>query len=80
MLLVFANAIVGLGIDLAEVPTAALAATNPALGGIVELGLIVVGVTVVDIDVAYMSYTYRVLQNPDVKQDFIFTPWWGLDK
>jgi len=80
VLLVFANAVVGLGIDLAEVPTAALTATNPALGGIVELGLIVVGVTVVDIDVAYMSYTYRVLQNPDVKQDFIFTPWWGLDK
>jgi hypothetical protein len=80
VLLFFTNAGVGLLIDAAEVPVAALTVTNPALGVPLELGLIAVGVTVVDIDMAYMSYTFRVLQNPDVKQDFILMPWWGLDK
>ncbi len=62
----------------AEIIMAPVSAGAPLLGVPLELVLVSASLALVDLDVAYWSYTYRVQQNPDVKQEFEILPPWGL--
>jgi hypothetical protein len=48
----------------------------------VPLGLTIaaVGLAIGDLDVAFLSYTARVVFNPEVHQDFILLPPWGWNQ
>ncbi len=67
-----------IGLVWAEVSIAPAAAANPLVGVPLELVLVGASLALIDLDVAYWSYTYRVMENPDVKQDFEILPPWGL--
>jgi hypothetical protein len=43
-----------------------------------EILLFIVGVAILDFDLAFASYAYRVYENPEVKQSVILTPPWGF--
>jgi RHS repeat-associated protein len=68
------------GIVEAEMALAPFAFAYPVIG--VPLGLLLgsLGVVVLDIDVAYSIYVYRVYTNPQEKQELEFLPPWGLDE
>jgi hypothetical protein len=41
--------------------------------------LAVAGAAVLDLDVSFLSYTFRVATHPDIHQDFVLMPPWGLN-
>jgi len=53
---------------------------QPYVGVPMEAILLTLSVVLIDIDVAYWSYVYRVYQNPNESQCFIWLPPWGLDE
>jgi hypothetical protein len=44
----------------------------------IELLIRAVEIAVIDINLAYWTYVYRVIQEPNVKQEIKFLPPWGL--
>jgi len=61
--------------ELVSLPTVAI--TGPATT-ILELSLGAAGIGILDANIAYWSYVYRVIDEPDVKQEIELLPPWGL--
>ena len=69
-----------IGLVWGEISLAPVVAANPLVGVPSELALVSGSLAILDIDIAYWSYTYRVYANPQVHQEFEFLPPWGLDQ
>ncbi|MBN2512699.1 MAG: RHS repeat-associated core domain-containing protein, partial [Sedimentisphaerales bacterium] len=67
------------GIVYAEVQLLPFALATPVIGVPLELVLAGVGAVVLDVDVAFSSWVYRIYQNPQGKQKIEFLPPWGFD-
>ncbi len=69
-----------LGLIAGEVVLAPMIAANPLVVVPLELTLMATSVALLDLDVAYWSYTYQVYTNPGEEQKFEILPPWGFDK
>jgi hypothetical protein len=82
-LLHLGTAITELALVGAEVAIGFAIIANPALAIVlVPLGLTLfaAGMFILDFDIAFLAYTYRVTVNPDIHQEIEFLPPWGLDQ
>jgi RHS repeat-associated protein len=68
-----------IGIVWAEVILAAGTFAAPEVTVPLEILLAGVGAAILDFDISFASYTYRVYKNPDVYQKIILTPPWGFN-
>ncbi|MEP7134622.1 MAG: RHS repeat-associated core domain-containing protein [Chloroflexota bacterium] len=75
-----ATAVVEIGVILGEGAMAPVDAAMPFLGIPLSLTLAAAGAAVLDLDVAFIVYTARVAENPEVHQDFKILPLWGLSE
>jgi hypothetical protein len=63
--------------EVAILPSIALA---PEIGILLELVLGATGAAILDINIAYWSYIYRVVQEPNEMQEIELLPPWGFGK
>jgi hypothetical protein len=78
--LTVATVIVETGLVWAEIEFAPLAASQPVIGVPLELTLVASSMFVLDVEIAYWSYVYRVYVNPQEPQCVILVPPWGFDR
>ncbi len=67
------------GLAWIESHLAPIAGSSPVIGVPLELLFIFAGIFLIDVDVAYWIYTYRVYQDPCTKQYLELIPPWGLE-
>jgi len=73
-----ATIIIEAGIVWGEISLAPISVTNPLIGVPLEIIIGAAGLAVLDFDLAYWSYTYRVYANPYQHQEFEIAPPWGF--
>ena len=78
VLLFGASLIIEGGLAVAETLIVPTIAATPPLTTIAELTMFGATVAIIDINVAYLSYTYRVYKEPEEKQYIEFLPPWGF--
>ncbi len=62
----------------AEMDLALADTVAPQIGVPLGITLAVVGATVLDFEVSYWAYVYRVYSQPDIHQDYELFPPWGF--
>jgi RHS repeat-associated protein len=74
------TAVVEIAVVAAEGAMTPIDAAMPIVGIPLSLTLAAAGAAVLDLDIAFIVYTARVADNPEVHQDFVILPLWGLNK
>jgi len=69
-----------IGLIAGEVVLAPMIPANPLVLVPIEIALIATSVALLDLDVAYLSYTYQVITNPQEHHEFEILPPWGFDQ